>query len=216
MTALKICGLKTRDAVDAAIAAGATHIGINLFAPSPRAVDLQTAADLAAYARGRVAIVALLVDPDDALVSAASALAPDFLQLHGHESPDRAASVRQRTGLSIIKALGIAQARDLAEVQAFAGIADIFLLDAKPPPAASMPGGHGRAFDWSVLVDAPMDMPYFLAGGLRPETVGGAIAQLRPFGVDVSSGVERAPGVKDAGLIARFAEAVRQADRALA
>ncbi len=213
MTALKICGLKTPETLEAALAAGATHIGLNLFARSPRWVSLEDAAALAGLARGRAAVVALAVDPDDDLVRAIAALAPDFVQLHGQEDPGRCAAIRTIAGAPIIKALGVGEAADLTRATTFAAVAALLLLDARPPPGAAMPGGHGRAFDWSIIARARPAAPFFLAGGLTPATVAEAILQVRPFGVDVSSGVEHAPGVKDMDLMARFAQAVRQADQ---
>jgi phosphoribosylanthranilate isomerase len=213
MTALKICGLKTPETLEAALAAGATHIGLNLFAKSPRRVSLEDAAALAGLARGRAAVVILAVDPDDELVRAIATLAPDFVQLHGQEDPARSAGISALAGAPIIKALGVARVEDLTEAKSFAEVAALLLLDARPPPGAAMPGGHGRPFDWSIIAEARPAPPFFLAGGLTPATVAEAILQVRPFGVDVSSGVERAPGVKDDDLIARFAHAVRQADQ---
>lgn len=213
MTALKICGLTSPEALEAAIAAGATHVGLNLFPGSPRRIGLDEAAALAAQARGRAAIVALAVDPDDDLVRAIAGLAPDFVQLHGREDPARSAAVRAIAGAAIIKALGVAHPDDLAAAPRFAGVAELLLLDAKPQPDAAMPGGHGRTFDWSVIAQARPAAPFLLAGGLTRANVADAILQVRPYGVDVSSGVESAPGVKDAALMAGFAEAVRQADQ---
>lgn len=202
-TLVKICGLSTAESLDWALEAGADLVGLVHFARSPRHVDLDRARDLAARARGRARVVVLAVDPDDALVEAiAATIAPDFLQLHGKESPERVAAVRRR--LPVIKALGIASAADVATVAAYDGLADLMLFDAKPPKDASRPGGLGVTFDWSLLDRVPTTTPFLLSGGLHPTNVGEAVARVRPYGVDVSSGVESAPGVKDRSRIVDF------------
>ena len=200
---VKICGLKTDEAVAAELAAGADLVGFVFFPKSPRNVSIDEAVRLAAPVRGRAQIVALAVDPDDALVEAiAATIAPDFLQLHGKESPERVAAVRRR--LPVIKALGIANAADVAAVATYDGLADLLLFDAKPPKDASRPGGLGVTFDWSLLDRVPTTTPFLLSGGLHPTNVGEAVARVRPYGVDVSSGVESAPGVKDRSRIVDF------------
>lgn len=207
---VKICGLSTPETLEAAIAAGADQVGLVHFPRSPRHVDLALGAALARQARGRVETVALLVDPDDALVAAVvEGLAPDWLQLHGSETPDRVAALRARTGLPVMKALGIAVADDLGRAARYAGIADRLLYDAKPAPGAAVPGGNGHAFDWSLLAGAGRHAPFMLSGGLTPETVAEAVAITAAQAVDVSSGVESAPGRKDPARIAAFVAAAK-------
>ena len=208
----KICGLTTPEAVSAALEGGASHIGFVLFDKSPRAITAQAAARLAAPARGRVKLVALMVDPDDALVAEVlRTLDPDLIQLHGAEDPRRAAAVRDLAGRPTIKAIGVRESADVQAALAYQGAADHLMFDAKPPKDADRPGGHGAAFDWTLLKDLRLDRPWFLAGGLDPWNVAEAIDASRAPLVDVSSGVERGPGVKDPGLITAFLEAVRRA-----
>jgi len=210
---IKICGLKSAEMVDAALAAGAGMIGVVSFEPSPRHVDAATAAALVAPARGRAETVLLTVDADDAaLAGLVETIRPDWLQLHGREDPARVAAVRRRFGLPVMKAIGIRTAADLAGIAAYAGVADRLLFDAKPPKDATRPGGNGLAFDWQLLAALDPVVPFMLSGGLGPETVAEAVRRVRPLGVDVSSGVERAPGEKDAALIAAFVRAARAAD----
>ena len=209
---VKICGLSTAPTLDAALSAGADMVGLVFFEKSPRNVSLEAAQALAARARGRAKIVALTVDADDAALAAIiDAVAPDFLQLHGSETPDRVASIRARFGRSVIKALPVAVAGDLAAVPAYARIADMLLFDAKPPPGAALPGGNGLAFDHTLLVGLDPGIPLMLSGGLVAENVATAIQLVRPAAVDVSSGVERAPGEKDADKIRAFIAAARAA-----
>ncbi|CAA0111324.1 N-(5'-phosphoribosyl)anthranilate isomerase [Starkeya nomas] len=212
---IKICGLSTPETLDAALGAGADMVGMVFFTPSPRHVDLATAtaAALAARARGRAQIVALTVDADDATLAAiVDAARPDMLQLHGKESPERVAAVRARFGLPVMKAIGIATAADLARLSAYADVADRLLLDAKPPKGALLPGGNGVPFDWNLLAGLDLTRPFMLSGGLDPDNVGEAVRRVRPPGIDVSSGVERAPGIKDPARIAAFLRAARAAD----
>lgn len=214
---IKICGLSTPETLDAALAAGADMVGLVFFPRSPRHVDLERAARLAAQARGRAEIVALTVDADDALLAAIiDAAAPDILQLHGHETPERVRAIRARFGQPVMKALGIGGPEDIPALAAYAGVADRLLLDAKPPKGAALPGGNGVAFDWNLLAGpalASLDLPhpFMLSGGLDPANVGTALRLIQPGGVDVSSGVETAPGIKDPDLIARFVSAAREA-----
>jgi phosphoribosylanthranilate isomerase len=209
---VKICGLQTREAVEAALEGGTTHLGFVFFPNSPRAVSVGEAAALAAPARRRALITALLVDPDSDLVAeVAAGLEPDLFQLHGRETPERVAAVRATYGRPVIKALGVRQGADLDAAAAYEDAADHLMLDAKPPEDADRPGGHGGAFDWSLLAGRTFRRPWFLAGGLTGENVAEAIAATGAPGVDVSSGVERAPGVKDPALIAAFIRAAREA-----
>lgn len=210
---VKICGLKTEDAVATALEAGADMVGFVFFSKSPRNVAIEAAARLAAPARGRASIVALAVDPDDDLVAAiAEGLHPDLLQLHGHESPERCAAIRAATGLPIMKAIPVAEAEDLAVVPAYAPHVDRFLFDAKPPRRPdALPGGNGLAFDWRLVVGLDPGRPFMLSGGLDPENVAAAITTTGVCGVDVSSGVESAPGIKDLDRIRAFVARARTA-----
>lgn len=212
-TEIKICGLKDPEALETAIAEGADLAGMVFFAKSPRHIEFDAAAGLAERARGRIRLVALTVDADDALVDAvAGQVRPDMIQFHGKESPDRVREVGERTGLGTIKAVGISGAADLARADAYAGICDRLLLDAKPPAGADRPGGLGQPFDWTVLEGYEPGVPWLLAGGLAPDSVAHALAVSGAPGVDVSSGVESAPGVKDTALIRDFIRAVRRYD----
>jgi phosphoribosylanthranilate isomerase len=209
---IKICGLSTPETLEAALAAGAEMIGLVFHPKSPRFVQPKEAAAMAAMARGRAEIVALVVDRDIAEVTElVEAVRPDWLQLHGRETPETVRAIKAATGLRAIKALGVADRHDLAAFAAYDGIADRILLDAKPPKDAAYPGGHGRAFDWSILAALDRASPFMLSGGLDPANVAQAIAMARPWGVDVSSGVESAPGVKDVGRIRDFVAAARAA-----
>jgi phosphoribosylanthranilate isomerase len=211
-TEVKICGLSDEEGVDAALQAGADFVGFVFFAKSPRNVALDRAAALAARARGRAGVVALTVDADDSVLDAlAERLRPDLLQLHGSEPPDRVAGIRARTGRPVMKALGLAVAGDLDAVAAYEA-ADRFLLDAKPPKHATKPGGNASAFDWSILRDFSCDRPWLLAGGLNAENVEAALRATGAAGVDVSSGVETAPGKKSPDLIRAFVKAVHDFD----
>ncbi|WP_428032276.1 phosphoribosylanthranilate isomerase [Ancylobacter sp.] len=210
---IKICGISTAETLEAALGAGADMVGMVFFAPSPRHVDLATATRLAAQARGRAQIVALTVDADDATLTAiVDAVRPDMLQLHGRETPARVAAVRARFGLPVMKALGIATRDDLAALPAYEAVADRLLLDAKPPKGAVLPGGNGVAFDWTLIADLDLAAPYMLSGGLDPDNVAQAIALIHPSGVDVSSGVEREPGIKDPSRIEAFLRVARAAE----
>ena len=208
----KICGITTREALDAAIAGGADYVGLVFCAKSPRHLEIDEARELARHARGRVKIVALTVDADDAtLAQIIDEVSPDYLQLHGTESSERVAAIKQRFGRPVIKAIAVATSDDAAGAQQYAGSADVILFDAKAPPGAARPGGHGRTFDWNVLNRVAGRMPFMLSGGLGPANVAEAIALTRATAVDVSSGVESAPGVKDVELIRRFLQAVKTA-----
>jgi len=209
---VKICGLSTPETVDAALAAGADMIGLVFFPPSPRFVAPDAAAPLAARARGRAEVAVLTVDMDEEGIAAiVDAVRPDWLQLHGHEPPEQVAALKRRFGLPAMKAIGVREPADLAAVEPYRGIADRILLDAKPPKGATRPGGNAVAFDWAILDGFDPGMPWMLSGGLDPANVGAAIARTRAPGVDVSSGVEIAPGRKDPALIAAFVAAARAA-----
>jgi phosphoribosylanthranilate isomerase len=209
---IKICGLSTAATLEAALAAGADMVGFVIFPKSPRYVDLETARRLGAEARGRATIVALTVDADDSLLATVvEALGPDLLQLHGRESPERVSAIRARFGRATMKAVGVAAPEDLGAAAAYDGVADILLIDAKPPKGAVLPGGNGLPFDWRLTRDFSPTTPWILSGGLDPENVAAAIRATGVSGVDVSSGVERAPGIKDEAKIAAFVAAARAA-----
>jgi len=202
---VKICGLTRPEDVDAAATAGAAYLGFVFFDGSPRNLSLTAARDLAALAPPGVAKVALNVDPGDAELDALTATVPiDMLQLHGRESPQRVAEIRVRTRLPVIKAVGLRTKADLSSLEAYEAAADMLLVDAKPPQDADRPGGLGAAFDWSLITGRRWRLPWLLAGGLTPESVARAIHRTGAVQVDVSSGVESAPGRKDPALIRAF------------
>lgn len=208
--AVKICGLRTLADVQAVAAARAAYIGLNFFPPSPRYVTPAQARNLALAAPPGLAKVALTVDADDAALDAIVDSMPlDMLQLHGHESPDRVAEVRARYGLPVMKVLGVRDEGDLAPLMDFSTVADQILIDAKAPKGAVLPGGNGVPFDWRLVAQRRWLRPWMLAGGLTPENVAEAIRLTNARQVDVSSGVESAPGVKDAGRITAFVAATR-------
>jgi len=207
---VKICGLRRLDDVAAVAAAGAAYAGFVFFAKSPRHLTVAAARPLLLAVPEGLAKVALTVDADDATLDAILAALPlDMLQLHGAETPDRVAQVRARYGLPVMKAVGVADAGDLAAVFEYSLVADQVLIDAKPPKGAAIPGGNGVAFDWRLLAGRRWLRPWMLAGGLTPENVAEAIRLTGARQVDVSSGVESAPGVKDAGRIAGFVAAAK-------
>lgn len=208
---IKICGIKTPDILEAAIEAGADMVGFMHFVRSPRHVDIETLQTLISEARGRVETCVVLVNPDNSCVMEVAALSPDWIQLHGPETPHRVEAIRDEAGITIIKALPIGSPEDVAAVASFAEPADLILLDAKPPKGAERSGGLGVPFDWSLLKALDPELPFMLSGGLTPETVATAIKTVRPMGVDVSSGVESAPGIKDAALIRAFISNARAA-----
>lgn len=213
---IKICGLTTRESVLATVGAGATHVGFVFFPKSARNISLEAAQALRGALPFKVKAVALLVDaPDDFIGQVVSAIRPDVLQLHGSEGPDRVAEVRRRFGLETWKALGVRTSADVAAAGAFAGVADLLLFDAKPPtpPAGetAVPGGTGLRFDWRLVQDLRLGSRWGLAGGLDAQSVGEAIRLTRPHLVDVSSGVEDAPGVKSVARIEAFIKAARNA-----
>ena len=208
---VKICGIKTPALLEAAIDAGADMVGFMHFERSPRYVDIEGLQELISQARGRIETCVVLVNPDNSCVMEVAALSPDWIQLHGPETPHRVEAIRDEAGIAIMKAIGISTADDVAHVADFAEIADRMLLDAKAPKGAERPGGLGTPFDWTLLKALDPNLPFMLSGGLTPETVGEAIRAVRPMGVDVSSGVETAPGVKDAALIRAFIDQARAA-----
>jgi len=213
-TKVKVCGLSTPETVRAAIENGADFIGLVFFAKSPRNVTVQRAAELASVAKAAgVGVVAVTVDAPSILLDEINAVvAPDLFQLHGAETPAWADEVRKLTLTHVIRALRVGEASDLDEAKAFEAAADYLMFDAKAPPGAMLPGGNGAAFDWSILAERSFAKPWFLAGGLNAANVGQAIAQSGARLVDVSSGVESAPGVKDPFLIEAFLKAVRRAE----
>ena len=211
---VKICGLRTPEALAAALAGGATHVGFIFFPKSPRNVMPDQAAALREIARGAAKAVAVTVDAEDAQLDEIVEVAkPDILQLHGKESPERVLALKARYGLPVIKALSVSEASDLERLKSYAGAADRFLLDAKPPAGSDLPGGNGVAFDWSILQRLEKGTDYLLSGGLTPANVGEALRQASPPGLDVSSGVESAPGVKDVGQIEAFFRAIERERR---
>lgn len=207
---VKICGVRTPAIVETAAEEGADYVGLVFYERSPRYLTLAEASALAQAASGRIATVAVLVDPDDALIDrVVDQVRPDLLQLHGSETPERVATIRARTRLPVMKALVVAEAADVAAAGAYAASADQILFDAKAAPGATLPGGNGVAFDWLALKG--LTAPFALSGGLTPDTVGAAIKLTGATLVDVSSGVERAPGEKDAELVRRFIRAAKSA-----
>jgi phosphoribosylanthranilate isomerase len=205
---VKICGLTRPADVAAAVSARAAYVGFVFFPRSPRHLDIEAARALAVEVPPGIAKVALIVDAGDAAVEAMLARVPiDMLQLHGHEPPDRVASLRSRNGLPVMKAVGVATADDLPALDAYAAVADQLLVDAKPAPGAALPGGNGVAFDWRLISGRRWPVPWMLAGGLTPANVAEAVRLTGARQVDVSSGVEAAPGVKDADLIRAFVAA---------
>jgi phosphoribosylanthranilate isomerase len=208
---IKICGITTMAAMDAALDAGADMVGVVFFPKSPRNVSLATGCTLAGRTCGRAGVVALTVDPDDDFLAAIAAnLKPDMVQLHGHETPERIADIRARFKLRVMKAVGVAEAADLAAIPAYAAVSDMLLVDAKPPKTAeALPGGNGLTFDWRLVAGLDPGRPVMLSGGLHAGNVADAIRLTRLSGVDVSSGVESRPGVKDPDKIRAFVAAAR-------
>jgi phosphoribosylanthranilate isomerase len=207
---VKICGVTTPDIIEVAASAGADFVGLVFFPRSPRNVDVEAARILREAARGKIGTVAVMVDPDDSLVeNVGEEVRPDLLQLHGSETPERVAEIKARTGLPVMKAIGVAIPSDIAAASRYAKIADYVLFDAKPDAGTFLPGGNAQAFDWTML--SGVTMPFALSGGLTPTNVGDAVRMTGAFLVDVSSGVERAPGKKDVALIRQFIQAAKQA-----
>jgi phosphoribosylanthranilate isomerase len=207
---VKICGLSTHETLDAALEAGAEMVGFVFFPPSPRHLSLETARDLGSRVKRRAAKVALTVDADDAtLGNIVEALQPDILQLHGRETVARLRDIKQAFGLPVMKAMPVENAADLAPLPGYAAVADRILFDARPPKGATRPGGLGAAFDWHVLENLDLKLPFMVSGGLTANNVADAVRITRAGGVDVSSGVECAPGVKDVEMIRAFVRAAR-------
>ena len=208
---VKICGLKTPEALDVALEAGADMVGFVFFPPSPRHVGLAAAAELGRRVGDRARKVALIVDADDVLLkSITDALRPDLLQLHGAETPARVQAIKARFGLPVMKAIAVEARADLAAVKLYDTVADRLLFDARAPREATRPGGLGKPFDWHLLEELDLAVPYMLSGGLDPDNVAAALRITSTPGVDVSSGVERAPGEKDHDKIRAFIRAARR------
>lgn len=208
---VKICGINDLAAMDAALEAGADMVGLVFFPASPRNVTPDEAAKLADRARGKAKVVALSVDADERLIDAIEAsIAPDLHQLHGAETPAAVTALREKTKKPVMKAIAVAAANDLAPLASYEAVADWILFDAKAPKDATRPGGHGQTFDWSLLQNINHSKPVMLSGGINPDNVAQAIEAVRPDAVDVSSGVESAPGVKDRDKIFAFLREARR------
>jgi len=215
---VKICGLSTRETLDVALQAGADMVGFVFFPASPRHIGLETARDLGRQAKGRAIKVALTVDADDAtLANIVEALQPDILQLHGRETMARLRDIKQTFGLQVMKAIAVETPADLVSLPGYAAVADRVLFDARAPKEATRPGGLGAVFDWHILESLDIKLPFMVSGGLNAENIAQAVRVTRAGGVDVSSGVERAPGVKDPEMMRAFIRAARavETDRAL-
>src|SRR6266851_590177 len=211
---VKICGLSTPETLDVALDAGADMAGFVFFPPSPRHLSLEIGRELGRQAKGRAVKVALTVDADDAtLANIVEALQPDILQLHGKETVARLRDIKQTFGLPVMKAIAVETSADLAPLPGYAAIADSILFDARAPKDATRPGGLGAAFDWHVLEKLELKLPFMVSGGLTAENVAEAVRVTRAGGVDVSSGVERTPGVKDPEMIRAFIRAARLAEQ---
>jgi phosphoribosylanthranilate isomerase len=213
---VKICGLRTPQALDVALDSGADLVGFVFFVPSPRHLGLEAARTLGQRVQGRAGKVALTVDAnDDTLLDIIGALKPDMLQLHGSETPERVVAVRTRFGLPVMKALPVAERKDLSTVRQYAQVVDRLIFDARAPKDATRPGGLGKPFDWTLLKDIKAPVPFMLSGGLDADNVSEALRITRAPGVDVSSGVERSPGEKDPDKIRAFIRAARVAEAEL-
>jgi len=211
---VKICGLSTRETLDVALDAGADMVGFVFFPPSPRHLSLETARELGNRAKRRATKVALTVDADDAtLANIVEALAPDILQLHGKETVARLRDIKQKFGLQLMKVIAVETSADLASLPGYAAVADRILFDARAPRGATRPGGLGAVFDWHVLENLDLKLPFMVSGGLNAGNVAEAVRVTRAGGVDVSSGVERAPGIKDPEMIRNFVRAARMVEQ---
>lgn len=209
---IKICGLQTAEAVDRAVSLGATHIGFIFFPKSPRNIEPDLAGKLADRVRGKTKIVAVCVDADnDELDEIIALLRPDILQFHGKESPERVLTFKAVSGLPVMKAFSIRDADDLRRIEPYIGIADRFLFDAKPPAGSDLPGGNGVSFDWHLLASLDESVDYMLSGGLNKDNVADALGETSARAIDVSSGVESAPGIKDLQMMDEFFAAVDRA-----
>ncbi len=207
---VKICGITDEEAMDAAIEAGADYVGLVFYPPSPRAVTAERAAELVEFTPAEILKVGLFVDPDDAtLDTVLTQVRLDLLQLHGTETPERIEAIRLEYGLPVMKVISVASAEDLAAAEPFLAVTDRLLFDAKPPQGATLPGGNAVSFDWTILKGRKWGVPWMLAGGLTPANVAEAVRISGAGAVDVSSGVESAPGVKDADKIRAFIKAAR-------
>jgi phosphoribosylanthranilate isomerase len=211
--AVKICGLSTRETLDAALDAGASMVGFVFFPPSPRHLALDVARELGQQVKRRALKAALTVNADDAtLAGIVEVLQPDILQLHGHETPARVSEIKRKYGCEVMKALPVESKADLVALSSYAAVCDRVLFDARPPKGATRPGGLGAVFDWHVLENLDLKLPFMVSGGLNAGNVAEAVRIARAGGVDVSSGVERAPGVKDIDMIRDFIRAARATD----
>ncbi|SLN11631.1 N-(5'-phosphoribosyl)anthranilate isomerase [Roseovarius litorisediminis] len=207
---VKICGLTQLADIPAAVSAGAAYVGFVFFPKSPRNIELDRARDMATLVPEGIAKVALTVDADNAMLDMLTDSVPlDMLQLHGHETPERVTEIKKRYGLPVMKAVGVATAEDLPQLDTYARVADQLLVDAKPPKGADRPGGNALAFDWKLIAGRRWPVPWMLAGGLTPENVAQAIQLTGARQIDVSSGVESEPGVKDAKMIRAFIKAAK-------
>lgn len=213
---VKICGLSRAGSVAAALDGGASHLGFIFFEPSPRSVTADKARQLTRPVSGRAVTVAVTVDADDRMLDEIVAgMEPGMLQLHGHESPARIDELKKRYGLPVMKAIPVRETGDLDAVKEYRGVADIFLLDAKPPAGSQLPGGNGIAFDWSLLADLDRKIEYMLSGGIGTGNVEEALSVARPAGIDISSGVEIRPGVKDDEKIIAVLRQIRRIEQAI-
>jgi phosphoribosylanthranilate isomerase len=207
---VKICGLSTRETLDVALDAGADMVGFVFFPPSPRHLSFDMARELGQHTKRRAAKVALTVDADDAtLANIIEALRPDILQLHGSETVERLRQIKQKFGLQLMKVIAVETVADLESLPAYAGVADRILFDARAPEEATRPGGLGAVFDWHVLDKLALKLPFMVSGGLDAQNIAQAVRVSRAGGVDVSSGVERSPGIKDPEMIRAFIRAAR-------
>ncbi|MEM6895986.1 MAG: phosphoribosylanthranilate isomerase [Pseudomonadota bacterium] len=208
---IKFCGLKRPEDVRASAEVGAAYAGFNFFPKSPRYVTPEDARSLVRLTPRKMTKVALVVDADDSELDAVLGVAEmDMVQLHGHETPERVSEVKARYGLPVMKVLGVGAPEDVAQIDLFAGVADQLLIDAKPPKGAVLPGGNGVAFDWRLIADIDWPLPWMLAGGLTAQNVAEAVRLTGATQLDLASGIESAPGIKDVGLMAEFAVALSE------
>ncbi len=209
---IKICGITSEEAMEAAVEAGADYVGLVFFPPSPRCVTPERAAELVEFLPADLVKVGLFVDPDDSTLDRVlSQVRLDLVQVHGRETPERLEQVRLEYGLPVMKVIPVSEAADLAAANPFLAVADRLLFDAKPPKGATLPGGNAVSFDWTLLQGRKWGLPWMLAGGLTPDNVAEAVRITGARAVDVSSGVESAPGIKDPARIRAFIKAARGA-----